>query len=67
MKMIFVLIILALILLCVAIVVFFWAVKQRQFDDLDVHAYSVLTEDNFENISTIDCPNTVESTSKTPE
>ncbi|MGK0273446.1 MAG: cbb3-type cytochrome oxidase maturation protein [Cocleimonas sp.] len=67
MKMIFVLIILALILLCVAIVVFFWAVKQRQFDDLDVHAYSVLTEDNFEKISTIDSPNTVESTSKTPE
>lgn len=48
MKMIFILIILAVILLCAAIIVFFWAVKQRQFDDLDVHAYSVLKEDDYE-------------------
>ncbi|MEH6456828.1 MAG: cbb3-type cytochrome oxidase assembly protein CcoS [Cocleimonas sp.] len=51
MKIIFVLIILAVMLLCVAIVIFFWAVKKRQFDDLDVHAYSVLKEDKFEKIS----------------
>ena len=48
MKMIFVLIILAVILLSVAIAVFFWAVKKRQFDDLEVHAYNILKEDNFE-------------------
>ena len=48
MNMIFVLIILAVILLCVAIVVFFWAVRSRQFDDLDVHAYNILKEDEYE-------------------
>ena len=50
MKMLFVLIILAVILLSVAIVIFFWAVKRRQFDDLEVHAYSILKEDNYEKI-----------------
>ena len=47
MNMIFVLIILAVILLCAAIVVFFWAVRSRQFDDLDVHAYNILKEDDY--------------------
>ena len=48
MKMLFVLIILAVILLSVAIVIFFWAVKRRQFDDLEVHAYSILKDDEYE-------------------
>lgn len=48
MKMIFVLIILAVILLAFAIVIFFWAVRSRQFDDLDIHAYNVLKEDDYE-------------------
>ena len=48
MKIVFVLIILAVILLSAAIIVFFWAVKKRQFDDLEVHAYSILKEDNYE-------------------
>jgi len=50
--MIFVLIILAVILLSVAIAVFFWAVRKRQFDDLDVHAYNILKEDEYEKDST---------------
>ena len=50
MKIVFVLIILAVILLSAAIIVFFWAVKKRQFDDLEVHAYSILKEDNYEQI-----------------
>lgn len=50
MNIIFVLIILAIILLSVAIVVFFWAVKRRQFDDLEVHAYSILKDDDYEEI-----------------
>ena len=57
MKMIFVLIILAVILLCAAIVIFFWAVKSRQFDDLDVHAYSVLKEDTLDILQTANKPN----------
>ena len=48
MKMIFVLIILAVMLLSVAILVFFWAVKARQFDDLEVHAYEALKEDRID-------------------
>ena len=48
MNIVFVLIILAVILLSAAIYVFFWAVKQRQFDDLEVHAYSILKEDDYE-------------------
>ena len=48
MKIVFVLIILAVVLLSVAIVVFFWAVRKRQFDDLDVHAYNILKEDVYE-------------------
>ena len=51
MKIVFVLIILAVVLLSVAIVVFFWAVRKRQFDDLDVHAYSILKEDDYEKAS----------------
>ena len=50
MNIVFVLIILAVILLSAAIYVFFWAVKQRQFDDLEVHAYSILKEDDYEKI-----------------
>ena len=50
MKMLFVLIILAVILLSVAIVIFFWAVKRRQFDDLEVHAYNILKDDVYEEI-----------------
>jgi len=48
MKIVFVLIILAVILLTAAIIVFFWAVRKRQFDDLDVHAYNILKEDKYE-------------------
>lgn len=48
MNMIFILIILAVILLGVAIVVFFWAVRSRQFDDLEVHAYNILKEDSYD-------------------
>jgi len=51
MKIVYVLIILAVILLCVAITVFFWAVRKRQFDDLEIHAYSILKEDNFDAIN----------------
>ena len=48
MKIIFVLIILAVILLTVAIIVFFWAIKKRQFDDLEVQAYNILKDDDYE-------------------
>jgi len=43
---IFVLIPLALLLVAVAIGAFFWAVRNGQFDDLDVPASSILFDDD---------------------
>lgn len=47
MNVIYVLIPLAIILVGVAIGVFFWAVKTNQFDDLERHGHSILFDDDI--------------------
>ena len=46
MSVIYVLIPIAIILVLVAIAVFFWAVKSNQFDDLERQGYSILFDDD---------------------
>ncbi len=47
MSIIYVLIPLAVILVAVAIGVFFWAVKSNQFEDLERQGYSILFDDDL--------------------
>lgn len=47
MSVIYVLIPIAIILVLVAIAVFFWAVKSNQFDDLERQGYSILFDDDL--------------------
>ena len=46
MSVIYVLIPIAIILVLVAIAVFFWAVKSNQFEDLERQGYSILFDDD---------------------
>jgi cbb3-type cytochrome oxidase maturation protein len=47
MSIIYVLIPLAIILVSLAVVIFFWAVKSNQFEDLDRQGYSILFDDDI--------------------
>jgi cbb3-type cytochrome oxidase maturation protein len=47
MSIIYVLIPLAIVIVAIAIGIFFWAVKSNQFDDLDRHGYSILFDDDI--------------------
>lgn len=47
MSIIYVLIPIAILLVCIAIAVFFWAVKTNQFEDLERHGYSILFDDDI--------------------
>ena len=47
MSIIYVLIPIAIIIVAVAIVIFFWAVKTNQFEDLDRQGYSILFADDL--------------------
>ncbi|WP_039989465.1 cbb3-type cytochrome oxidase assembly protein CcoS [Paraglaciecola arctica] len=47
MSIIYVLIPLAILLVCIAIAVFFWAVKSNQFEDLERHGSSILFDDDL--------------------
>lgn len=47
MSIIYVLIPLAIILVAIAIGVFFWAVKANQFDDLERQGHSILYDDDL--------------------
>ncbi len=47
MNIIFVLIPIAIILVLVAVAVFFWAVKSDQFEDLDRQGYNILFDDDL--------------------
>jgi cbb3-type cytochrome oxidase maturation protein len=47
MSIIYVLIPLAILLVCIAIAVFFWAVRNNQFDDLERHGQSILFDDDL--------------------
>lgn len=47
MSIIYVLIPLAIIIVGIAIGIFFWAVKSNQFDDLERQGYSILFDDDI--------------------
>ena len=47
MTIIYVLIPLAIIIVAIAICVFFWAVKSNQFDDLERQGYNILFDDDL--------------------
>lgn len=47
MSVIYVLIPLAVIIVAIAVGVFFWAVKSNQFDDLERQGYSILFDDDL--------------------
>lgn len=64
MSIIFVLIPLAVIIVAIAIGVFFWAVKSNQFDDLERQGYSILFDDD---IKPIDSKETNSATSVNDE
>lgn len=47
MSIIYVLIPIALLLVLIAVAVFFWAVKSNQFEDLERHGSSILFDDDL--------------------
>lgn len=47
MSIIYVLIPIAIIIIAIAIGVFFWAVRSNQFEDLDRQGYSILFDDDL--------------------
>lgn len=47
MSIIYVLIPVAIIIVAVAVAVFFWAVKSNQFEDLDRQGYNILFDDDL--------------------
>lgn len=47
MSIIYVLIPIAIIIVAIAVLVFFWAVKSNQFEDLDRQGYSILFDDDL--------------------
>ena len=47
MNIIYVLIPIAILLVSIAVAVFFWAVKSNQFEDLERHGYSILFDDDL--------------------
>jgi cbb3-type cytochrome oxidase maturation protein len=55
MRILFILIPIAVLFITVAIALFYWAVKNRQFDDLNKHSLSILWEEK-PNSSTQDSP-----------
>ncbi|MCV2884212.1 cbb3-type cytochrome oxidase assembly protein CcoS [Aestuariibacter sp. AA17] len=46
MNVIYVLIPLAIIIVTIAVIIFFWAVRSNQFEDLDRQGYSILFDDD---------------------
>lgn len=54
MSIIYVLIPLAIVIVAIAIGVFFWAVKSNQFDDLERQGYSILFDDDLDKTLPVD-------------
>lgn len=46
MSVIYVLIPIAILFVIIGLIVFFWAVRSRQFEDLDKEGFSILFDDN---------------------
>nr|WP_297349238.1 cbb3-type cytochrome oxidase assembly protein CcoS [uncultured Glaciecola sp.] len=59
MSIIYVLIPLAIIIVGIGVIIFFWAVRSNQFEDLDRQGYSILFDDdiNKESVNTIEQEN----------
>lgn len=57
MSAIYLLIPLAMLLLAIAVALFFWAVKRGQFDDLDSPGHSILLDDRQPSASKPSAPN----------
>lgn len=53
MSIIYVLIPLAILIVALAVVIFFWAVKNNQFDDLERQGHSILFDDDIAPKTTI--------------
>lgn len=52
MSIIYVLIPIAILFVIIGLALFFWAVRARQFDDLEKEGLSILFDDNKDNIDT---------------
>jgi cbb3-type cytochrome oxidase maturation protein len=66
MSIIYVLIPLAIVIVGIAVVIFFWAVRSNQFDDLDRQGYSILFDDDIKQ-KDIDTNEQIEKINKTDE
>ncbi|GLT19966.1 cytochrome oxidase maturation protein Cbb3 [Vibrio zhanjiangensis] len=49
MESLYILIPIAIVLVCIAIAIFIWAVKSEQFEDLERQGHSILFEDEEKN------------------
>ncbi|MCG7490168.1 cbb3-type cytochrome oxidase assembly protein CcoS [Vibrio sp. Of14-4] len=52
MESLYILIPIAIVLVCVAIAIFIWAVKSEQFEDLERQGHNILFEDDNEDENT---------------
>ncbi|WP_341660721.1 cbb3-type cytochrome oxidase assembly protein CcoS [Vibrio sp.] len=52
MESLYILIPIAIVLVCVAIAIFIWAVKSEQFEDLERQGHNILFEDDKEDENT---------------
>lgn len=64
MSIIYVLIPLAIIIVGIGVIIFFWAVRSNQFEDLDRQGYSILFDDdiNKESVNISEQKDTVDDT-----
>jgi cbb3-type cytochrome oxidase maturation protein len=64
MSIIYVLIPLAIIIVGIGVIIFFWAVRSNQFEDLDRQGYSILFDDdiNKESVNTNEQKDKVDDT-----
>ncbi len=53
MSIIYVLIPIAILFVCIGLGIFFWAVRSRQFDDLNKEGMSILFEEEQQNKSSV--------------
>lgn len=56
MSIIYVLIPIAILFVCIGLGIFFWAVRSRQFDDLNKEGMSILFEEEKKSVSSEDNP-----------
>lgn len=66
MSIIYVLIPIAIILTCIGIYLFFWAVKTEQFEDLEKQGMSILFDDNDDQNQTLTLNNDTDTESPSP-